>query len=185
MPIGLFTDTLLPQGESTDTDVASICDYIRYATELSDIVNYISDALYQLQASTNKLSLSIQSPWPTGDTFDVYGPDGSLYTQLSQTGLYTQGIITAISIQFADYTLTVSDHTIIADTTSNDITLTLPLAPVPGEIHSFKKPLAAHTLTISGNGANIDLSPTKSLTSALSTLTIQFDGADWWILSQL
>jgi hypothetical protein len=69
----------------------------------------------------------------------------------------------------------------LADTTSGNITIYLPVNSVSinGRIYVVKKKAGGNTLTVDGNGSNID----GSGTATVSTYNMfQSDGTDWWII---
>jgi len=76
------------------------------------------------------------------------------------------------------------DVTIFLDADDNAVTATLRATPDPGEIHYFKSVNADNTCTIHGNGRNIEGAATDTL--ALDKgIMIQYDGAEWRILSEI
>jgi hypothetical protein len=96
-------------------------------------------------------------------------------------------VAAAIVTKTASYTAGVSDHTIICNNTSGNITITLPLAAgCTGRLYIIKKISAAgNNVTIQGNSGteNIDGVTTKTLTNQYDTVLIQSDGTTWYILS--
>ena len=96
-------------------------------------------------------------------------------------------VTTAIVAKTANYTATVSDYTILCDTTGGGFTITLPAANTcTGRIYVIKKVIGnsgANNVTIDGNGAEtIDGAATITL-QCKSSIMIQSDGASWYILS--
>lgn len=97
------------------------------------------------------------------------------------------GIRTAISTKTANYTVTLNDHSLLADCSGGTIEFELPDATTcAGQIFFFKR------ITAGGNDVNIDPSgsqtidgnsTTLSLASQWDHLTIQSDGANWLIMS--
>lgn len=84
----------------------------------------------------------------------------------------------------ASYTATTDDHTIRCDTTSGNITISLPAAAGnAGRIFVIKKVAAANTVTIDPSGAEtIDGSSTATLTSNYEHTTIQCTGTGWDVI---
>jgi len=112
-------------------------------------------------------------------------PEGSnlYYTQARfNTAYLAKHAITTITS--ATYTVTASDYCIIADTSSNAITVTLPTAVgIAGVEYVFKCVSAVNNLTIDGNAAEtIDGSATKTLTN-LQFAKLISNGSNWWIIS--
>jgi hypothetical protein len=96
-------------------------------------------------------------------------------------------VTTAIVAKTANYTATVSDYTILCDTTGGGFTITLPAANTcTGRIYVIKKVIGnsgVNNVTIDGNGAEtIDGAATITL-QCKSSVMIQSDGANWYILS--
>jgi hypothetical protein len=90
-----------------------------------------------------------------------------------------------IATKAANYTATVTDHTVLCNTGS--MTLTLPTAVgIGGRIYVIKKTSAvAGTITIDPNGSEtIDGALTNTaIVNQYQSLTVQSDGANWFILS--
>jgi hypothetical protein len=86
--------------------------------------------------------------------------------------------VTAVS---TTYQVLVSDE-YIAATTSSAYTVTMPAAPTTGDTHTFKDVsggAGTNTLTISGNGTNIDGSASIVLNQAYAAVTLTFTGSQW------
>lgn len=84
---------------------------------------------------------------------------------------------TAISL-----TMTNSDYTVVA--TAASITITLPPTPATGQLHNVKNGNSTVGMLItvtSGSSANIDTATSLNI-GATSSLTVQWDGAQWRIL---
>jgi hypothetical protein len=97
-------------------------------------------------------------------------------------------VANALTTKTANYTATESDHTILCNTTGGGFTITLPAASgCSGRIYVIKKTISnsgANNVTIDGNASEtIDNSATISL-QCRSSVTIQSDGSNWWILSK-
>jgi len=71
------------------------------------------------------------------------------------------------------------DH-VLADTTSGNVTLTLPQQK-QGAVYWVKKKTAANTLTVSGGGVNIDGAATKAWTTQYEAYCFWSDGSQWWV----
>ena len=81
----------------------------------------------------------------------------------------------------SDTLLTVDHATVIINASSNAVTATLPVIPVLRKKYTIKSIDSANTVTVDGNGFNIDGSATITLATNIST-TIQFDGSEWRVL---
>jgi hypothetical protein len=81
------------------------------------------------------------------------------------------------------HTITNGYELIIGNTTDGNVTVNLPNATQSkGKKYYFKKIANPHTLTISGNGYNIDGSATKVLNTNYETCTVISDGTQWWLI---
>ncbi len=81
-------------------------------------------------------------------------------------------------VKTANYTVADSDDMIIADSTSGNVTITMPAAPSAGNEFVIKKQVSANQVTVAGNGKNIDGSANYSLNSgSKDSLTIVFCSA--------
>ena len=89
----------------------------------------------------------------------------------------------AISTKSANYTVTAGDHTILVDTTSGDITITLPASPETGRIVVVKKITdTTGDVIVAGNGNNIDGAASQTLFTYNATFQLQFNGTAWYVL---
>lgn len=104
------------------------------------------------------------------------------YTDIS--GAPVAGVLSIVT-KTANYTLVSTDYTIRADATSGAITMTLPASPTAGRIYNIKKiDSSVNTVTIAGNGYNIDGAASTVIVTQYTNLTIQYDGTSttWNIL---
>lgn len=82
-------------------------------------------------------------------------------------------------------TLKEHDGTVLVDCTGGAITTTLPTAVnIPGKVYNIKKiDSTVNAVTIDGNGAEtIDGAATQVISFQYDSLTIQSDGANWYII---
>ncbi len=94
----------------------------------------------------------------------------------------------AISTKTATYTATAGDHTILCNNTSGSININLPAASgCSGRVYVIKKISGiSNNVVINGNGSEtIDGATTRTLTLQYESVTIQSDGANWFVLSNL
>ena len=76
------------------------------------------------------------------------------------------------------------DH-IISVSTTDAVTIELPTAAsarTAGRINYIHAKVAGPSITIDGNGKNINGSSTKSLTGDYNSITVTYDGTDWFII---
>ena len=90
-----------------------------------------------------------------------------------------------ISKKTTAYTATTTDHTLLGDTTGGAFSITLPASPVDGQVYVFKKiDSSSNTLTVDGNGNNIDGSATLGISARWTSYMIQYSSSEdaWFIL---
>lgn len=98
------------------------------------------------------------------------------------------GIRTPIATKTTTYTVTVNDHTLLGDATSASMEFDLPDATTcAGQIFMFKKiDSSGNTVGLDPNGSQVIEGGSAGSTYILSlqyeAVTIQSDGAKWWIL---
>jgi hypothetical protein len=94
-------------------------------------------------------------------------------------------IITESTAKTSNYTFTANDETIKFDTSSGNITASLPTAVgIKGKWYVAIKTSASNTLTIDPDGSEtINGSSTYAITNNNSTVTIQSDGSNWYVTS--
>lgn len=71
--------------------------------------------------------------------------------------------------------------TTLADATAGAIVLTMPSA-TSGRLVVVKKQTAPNTVTLDGNGANIDGAATLVISTALTAYTLRAIAGNWWIV---
>jgi hypothetical protein len=117
----------------------------------------------------------------TGSGALVFGTSPTLADPTFTGKTTAAGLATAYSAKTTAYTTTTSDSVINCDTTSAGFTVTLVTAVGnAGLQQTFKKIVAANTLTIDPNGAQtIDGAATVALTAQYDSITVVSDGANW------
>lgn len=95
----------------------------------------------------------------------------------------------AIKTVSSNYSMTASDNTILASTTSNAITVTLPSAAgISGRVYTIKKIGTGginNQLTISpSGGATIDNGSSYIIYNDWTYVTLQTDGTNWYIIKR-
>ena len=136
-----------------------------------------------------------------GDGSNLTGVGGSGFVTFAGTNTFTgsntfsagatiEGYSEAVITKTGTYAVTVIDDTVIADTTSNTITLTLPTAVGhDGKVYTFKRIGDAITdlnnVVIDPAGSEtVDRETTWNLTSTDEAITIISDGSNWAIKNQ-
>ena len=113
---------------------------------------------------------------------NVSGVPAIPYTDISGTPV--TGVL-PISNKVTNYTFTISDYTLRVDATSGALTVTLPLAPVHGQVFNTKKVDAtSNAVTLSGNGKNIDGVASWTIGRQYDNIMVQYDSTSttWSIL---
>lgn len=81
--------------------------------------------------------------------------------------------------------LTVADHILSIGTLAGNITVTLPASPTTGTefiIKDSNGSALAFTITIAGNGHNIDGSANYVMSSSFQSVTVKYNGTVWMVL---
>lgn len=92
------------------------------------------------------------------------------------------GLVRAIqTVTDSDLTLDGDEYTVLCEGATATVTITLPASPVTGQIFNIKSIDSTNTVTVAGNGNNIDGSASQTLITDES-ITIQYDGTEWRIL---
>lgn len=88
-----------------------------------------------------------------------------------------------ISTQTGPYTLSVNNEVVFADSTSADLTISLPLAPFDGWVETINWSVGTNAVSVSGNGNNINGSATPLTIAALNgSATLLFMQGYGWVL---
>lgn len=92
----------------------------------------------------------------------------------------------AIRTETANYAAVATDETILVNATAGTVVVTLPAAPTTGKKYNVKKvDSTSNTVTVNGNGRNIDGMATVSGTLPYQGWVMQYDGANWFIISRI
>ena len=96
----------------------------------------------------------------------------------------TGGDVKASRTETSDYTITMSDVTILADASNNTIDITLPENPKKGQIYNIACINANHTCRILRNNNNIDGEAIDLILARNVSRTLQYkSGYGWKILA--
>jgi len=86
----------------------------------------------------------------------------------------------------ANTTLTTADFGFRATAGAGGITVTLPAAPVVGQLIAVKKVDAGvGVVTVAGNGATIDGAASQPLTNQLDGILIHFASPNWYTVAEI
>ncbi|RAJ87336.1 hypothetical protein CLV59_10185 [Chitinophaga dinghuensis] len=110
------------------------------------------------------------------------GSTADANSTLQVTGSMALNIVTVTST----YTLLATDNTVLANTTSAGITVTLPSpSGITGRIYTIKKIGTGgidNSLTINPTGGTIDGASTYIIYNDYSYVTLQTDGSNWYVI---
>jgi hypothetical protein len=125
---------------------------------------------------TQKLSIGYDTESDLGNSNIIDYANSSL----SVNGSLSTRITTVVST----YDVLPDDYTILVDTRTRAVTVRLPKASsCKGRIyHIKKKSMDANAVTITSIGGSIDGSSSFTITNYGGSITVQSDGADWWII---
>jgi hypothetical protein len=92
------------------------------------------------------------------------------------------GVNRSISLKTNDYTIVSNDYTILADCSSNDITISLPLNPVNEMYFNIKSIASAFDTTIDRNGKNIDGAALDIDLVVNQSMTLHYHTTYGWVI---
>ena len=129
-------------------------------------------------ASENRLTFYVQTVLKNGQVSDILSSPTCVGTY---SPIPTFSNIKTVS---SDYSVEEGDVTLLADTSGGAFSITLPAVPTHGRTLSIKSIDATATVTIDGNGKNIDGAATFGLVALYSGCTIQYDSVSdaWWVI---
>ena len=128
--------------------------------------------------TSSQLRFIVQTQLHNGMTSHMeISPSVASPTTTSSSGLTL--LVTRIT---SNYTVTSYNYMIAADTTSGNITVTLPVSPAVGDTYCIKKMAAANTLTITPTAGTIDGAASVASTLIYQSYTVIYTGAEWSII---
>jgi len=129
-------------------------------------------------AAENRLTFYVQTVLKNGQVSDILSSPTCVGTY---SPIPTFSNIKTVT---ANYTVEDGDVTLLADTSGGAFTITLPAVPTHGRTLSIKTIDATFTVTIDGNGNDIDGAATLGLVALYAGCTIQYDSvsAAWWVI---
>ncbi len=113
------------------------------------------------------------------------GTSGGLIT--SASSLTVGGALTLPTVaKAANYPMTATDLAVKVTTGAGVITITLPPAPVAGQVCAVKKVDAgAGTVTVAPAAGTLDGAASQSLAGQNTGIMVQFDGANWHTIAEI
>jgi len=176
-------------------DNGTIKEGFRLDGEIPEVVvNQTSDSLVDfrvesdnnahmlyVQGSTDRVGINTNAP---SHPLSVIGHvSASLGITGSSFHGNTEGLHYPIKTVAGAYSVTLLDYTILVNTASGNITVTLPAASAAKrKIYNIKKVDSSNTLTIATGGGTIDGAVSKTLTTLHESLSLHSNGTDWFII---
>lgn len=155
--LGVLTGLFDPAGAAATAQAASIGTAIALADPVRDWSGQIDEL--------KRLIASLDTPLSPA----AFDPAGAVQTP-------------NIRIIAASASVVGTDYSIEADATAAALTLTYPLTPALGRVLNVKKiDTTVHTVTLNGNGSNIEGGATLAIALPQLSLQTQFDGTQWRI----
>jgi len=168
-------------------------------TPAAGSVEFLTDRLYftQTTSTTRKVLAAFDdSSGATGDTY--YRDSGGNFVRLGigsgnqvlsvASGLpsWQQAIFAVATTTGTTYTINTTNTVVIADATSNNVTVTLPTAStVTGYRYYVKRKDSSTTYTVSvarSGSDTIDGATSQTLEIQYTSMTVVSDGSNWYII---
>jgi hypothetical protein len=121
-----------------------------------------------------------------GNTTIGLGNTATTVGNLTLTNVTINGLNTALTTQSANYSVTLSDATILGNASTANITITLPTAVgITGRIYAIKKIDSSTNVVTVGTTSSqtIDSFTTKALARQFDAVQVQSNGSNWFIIS--
>lgn len=161
-------------------------------------VEFLNDKLYFTQTTGPTRKTVATYDDSSGATGDIYYRDssgnltrlavGSTNQVLSISGglpAWRQAVFTVNTQSGTSYTVSASDTVVIADATSNNVTVTLPAASTVNGYRFYvkRKDGSANSVTVARSGGDtIDGATSVTLDAQYTSITVVSDGSNWYIL---
>ncbi len=168
------------------------------STPEAGAVEFLTDRLYFTQTTSTTRKVIAAFDDSSGATGDVYyrdssgnfvrlgiGSNNQVLSVASGVPSWRQAIFAVSTQTGTSYTITSSDTVVIADASSNNVTITLPAASgVTGYRYYVKrKDGSANTVTIARTGSDtIDGATSQTLNQQYTSATVVSDGSNWYII---
>jgi hypothetical protein len=161
-------------------------------------IEFLTDRFYVTQTTSTTRKVLAAFDDTSGATGDIYyrdasgyfvrlgiGGTGQVLTVASGLPSWGQGIYATSTKTGTSYTITNTDTVIIADASSNNVTITLPAASgSPGyRFYVKRKDASGNTVTIARSGGDtIDGATSHTLDLQYTSATVVSDGSNWYII---
>ncbi len=129
----------------------------------------------------------ISSPGSTGELkvneiIDSLTEASSMYSYTTSVPTGVEDVSTPIYIKTEDYSLVSTDSTILADATSNTVTITLPSSPIHEQVFTIFCINSTFTCTVGRNGNNINGIASDLTLLSTESVTLQFHSLYGWVI---
>jgi hypothetical protein len=161
-------------------------------------VEFLTDRLYLTQTTSTTRKVLAAFDDTSGATGDIYYRDASgnfvrlgigsgnqVLSVVSGLPTWKQGILATSIKTGTTYTITSTDTVVIADATSNAVTITLPTASTVTGYRYFikRKDNTANVVTVARSGSDtIDGAASFTLDLQYTSMTVVSDGTNWYII---
>lgn len=169
------------------------------STPEAGAIEFLTDRYYVTQTTSTTRKVLAAFDDTSGATGDVYyrdasgyfvrlgiGATGQVLTVASGLPAWGQGIFATSTKTGTTYTISNTDTVIIADATSNAVTITLPAASTMTGYRFYikrKDNVTANAVTIARTGADtIDGATSQTLNAQYTSATVVSDGSNWYII---
>jgi hypothetical protein len=195
-----FTTTIQPRAGTTAANTAPIklTSGSLLTSAEAGAIEFLTDNLYFTQTTSTTRKKVATYDDSSGATGDIYYRDSSGYfvrlgigssnQVLGVSGglpAWAQAIFATATKTATTYTISSSDTVIIADATSNNVTITLPVASgLTGyRFYVKRKDATANTVSIVRSGSDtIDGATSQTLDAQYTSATVVSDGSNWYII---
>lgn len=195
-----FTTTVAPPAGTTGAGTAPIklTSGSLMTTPEAGALEFLTDTLYFTQTTSTTRKKVAAYDDSSGATGDIYYRDSSGYfvrlgigsgnQVLGVSGgvpAWAQAIFATATKTGASYTITSTDTVILADASSNGVTITLPAASsfTGYRFYIKRKDASANTVTIGRTGSDtIDGATSQTLNAQYTSATVVSDGSNWYII---
>jgi hypothetical protein len=140
-----------------------------------------------LNALSGSSGVVVNSLANTSSKFRVLGSDSTyfLVCDVVSNTVYVDGglkkRIKNIDDTDSPYTFTSKDYSIVVDNSADAVTVNLPASPSEGQEFRIKCTSSAFPCTLGRNTKNIDGDASDVSLIEDETVTVQYDGTEWWI----
>lgn len=178
----LLAGTLFSITDGTTTETIVAGNTITFDDGTARGIDVVVVATDQINIGLDFNELTSGDVPVAADQYAYYDASGTTHLKSSVFNLNAYGATTAITA--ASTTLDATHNTVLADASSNAVTLNLPAAAgVAGRVYTVKAEDVSNAVTLDGDGAEtIDGSATLVLGAADQFVTVQSNGTGWVVI---